>query len=188
MEKKDEDKIKRILDSSEDGFPILKEKINFAESMFRAGIINADELKTITDTLRKAAVSHSLSGEVELVNLGPIKRGCPICGKDTLQKVKYVYGKTDKKAMLAGLSVAIIGGPLCAIMATGISSARIDSSNRSKRKFYPQKNLYIYECTKCRFSFLASEREYGEMDMKYKRGLTGFAGRKKERQDVRLVI
>ena len=67
MEKKDEDKIKRILDSSEDGFPILKEKINFAESMFRAGIINADELKMITDTLRKAAVSHSLSGEVELL-------------------------------------------------------------------------------------------------------------------------
>lgn len=185
MTEKSPEKLKRILDSSEEGFTTLKEKIGFVESLFKAGIISATELKTAESSLRKTAASNSMSGEVELVNLDLVKRKCWFCGKDTMQKTKYVYAKIGRDATLVRIAGGIAGGILGGAIAAAAYSIRVDSRNRVKRHFSPQKNLYLYECQSCKFSFPVPQEEEAEIDMMVKRGLRGFNG--KESENIRLI-
>ena len=187
MTEKSPEKLKRILDSSEEGFTTLKEKIGFVESLFKAGIISATELKTAESSLRKTAASNSMSGEVELVNLDLVKRKCWFCGKDTMQKTKYVYAKIGRDATLVRIAGGIAGGILGGAIAAAAYSIRVDSRNRVKRHFSPQKNLYLYECQSCKFSFPVPQEEEAEIDMMVKRGLRGFNGKEKESENIRLI-
>ncbi len=181
MSDKNEDKVRRMIGDLDTKDTTLKAKIEFAELLQKGDIIDITELKEIIEHLREVAESHSLSGEVELVNLDSIKKKCWICGKETIQKAKYVYGKNTSAGFGAA---AILGGAVGGL----IYGLVVDSRNKNKGNFAPRKNCYIYECQVCKFSALASLEEEIEIEKRNGKNFFGFKGRKKEKEYIKIIV
>jgi hypothetical protein len=169
-------KIKKIMDELDKSGSPIKNKIEYMESLLKAGVISNSESKEILNYLRKAAEEGCVVGEVKLIKLDAIKRKCWICGRETEQQAKYIFEKLGGGALLASALGGVVVGTLYAIV-----------NERRNQQFTPRKKYYIYTCHNCKFSTFASYAEEIEIDKRNDRRFDGFRGKKKERETVRII-